>query len=108
MKTKIILAVICIALAAVLVTRGGSTTAPAKAATTLDTTRVADSIQSSILTQRNLPSTVKCPGTVPQRIGVTFTCVATTHRSRAPHTAVRTMFAVTVRSATGYATYLGK
>jgi hypothetical protein len=105
MKTKILLAVVCIALAAVLVTRGGSTTAPAKG---LDTTRVADSIQSSIFTQRNLASSVKCPGAVPQRIGVTFTCVATTHRSRAPHTSVLTAFAVTVRSATGYATYVGK
>jgi hypothetical protein len=108
------LAVICATLAVLLVTQGSSSTTTTKpttvatAGTTMNTTRVANSIRASILAQRSLHSTVQCPGREPQEVGVTFTCTAMTHRLSAPHAVVRTPFVVTVQSSRGYATYVGR
>jgi len=42
-----------------------------------------------------------CPAAVAQTVGNTFDCIATTGSSKTP-------FVVTVRSSSGYVTYVGK
>jgi hypothetical protein len=44
--------------------------------TTVETTTVQRSIAASILAQRHVPTTVKCPTKVPAVTGIGFTCVA--------------------------------
>lgn len=46
----------------------------------LNTIRVERSIESSILAQRHLSSTVSCPVNIVQKAGVVFNCVATVGR----------------------------
>ena len=43
----------------------------------LNTDKVERSIEASILSQRRLPSTVRCPVNIVQKAGVVFKCVAT-------------------------------
>jgi hypothetical protein len=43
---------------------------------TLDTTTVQQAIAASILSQRNVHTTVHCPSTVTRKTGVVFTCTA--------------------------------
>jgi hypothetical protein len=77
------------------------------AKTNLNTSRVARSIETSILTQRHLKATVTCPPLVPQEAGRTFECEAVTHAAKAPHKATTTPFLVTIQNVKGYVTYVG-
>jgi hypothetical protein len=89
----------------------GSPTSSARGSTTtikLNTTRVAHSIEQSILSERHLASTVVCPTEVPQEAGRTFECVATTASAKKPSTLVKTPFVVTIKNNKGYVTYAGK
>ena len=73
----------------------------------MDTSRVAISIEQSILTKRHLHATVSCPAVVPQEQGRTFVCTATTRSTKAPFTVSKTPFTVTVQNNKGYVTYVG-
>jgi hypothetical protein len=89
----------------------GSSTSSASGSTTkidLNTTRVAHSIEQSILAERHLASTVVCPSGVPQEAGRTFECVASTASAKKPGTLVKTPFVVTIQNKNGYVTYAGK
>jgi hypothetical protein len=83
-----------------------SSTSSSSTATSLDTHRVALSIQRSILEKRHLQATVSCPTSVHQEQGATFQCVATTHS--ASGTVSKTPFKVTVQNSKGYVTYVGE
>ncbi len=85
-----------------------SSTNTASKATTLNTARVAASIEKSIVAQRHLSATVVCPSAVPQEKGKTFECVATTRSLTKPVKVGKTPFVVTVQNSSGYVTYVGK
>jgi hypothetical protein len=70
----------------------------------LDMTRVAASIEESILLKRHLHSTVTCPAGIEQRAGNDFTCFAT-GTIGAKKTPYRTPFQVTQVNNNGYVTY---
>jgi hypothetical protein len=77
---------------------------------TLDTARIALSIEDSILSQRHTHAKVTCPANEPQQVGHTFTCIATTtahtaHGGKTTATTVTTPFTVTVQNSKGYVTY---
>jgi hypothetical protein len=86
---------------------GSSSSKGTAAKTNLNTTRVAHSIEQSILTQRHLAAKVACPPLVPQEAGRTFECAAVTRAAKAPHKATTTPFLVTIQNAKGYVTYVG-
>jgi hypothetical protein len=65
----------------------------------LNTNRVAQSIEQTLLTKRNLKATVTCPQNVKQQKGVQFTCMAVTKQFGT------TPFHVTVQNDNGYVTY---
>lgn len=67
----------------------------------LDTARVARAIQDSILAQRKLRASVKCPSSEPLRKGWHFVCFATTSSGQTP-------FVVTEVDDRGSTTYVGK
>jgi hypothetical protein len=67
----------------------------------LDTGRVARAIQASILAQRKLHASVKCPSSEPLRKGWHFVCFATTSSGQTP-------FVVTEVDNRGSTTYVGK
>jgi hypothetical protein len=75
---------------------------------TVDTARVAASIEQSILKQRKLASKVTCPASMPAEKGKTFECIAVTHSVTPPHNEIKTPFLVTIQSNRGYVTYEGK
>jgi hypothetical protein len=81
-----------------------STTSAAK--TSLNTARVARSIEDSIFAQRKLKYHVTCPASVPQEQGRTFECTAT--GLNAKHKLTSTQFLVTIQNNRGYVTYVGK
>lgn len=85
---------------------GSSPNASTKAATsgTLNTPRVALAIQQSILSERHIRAQVVCPPNVPQKKGLTFTCVATTFTKKGHH-AVHTMFSVFQTDSAGHVYY---
>lgn len=87
---------------------GSSSSSSSGAKTSVDTARVAESIEKSVLSERHLHSTVVCPKSVPQEAGRTFECIATTKSTKAPFTVSKTPFVVTVQSSKGYVTYEGK
>jgi hypothetical protein len=101
-------AVACAALIGACGSSNNSTSTTTTKATNLDTTRVARSIETSILTERHLHAVVVCPPVVAQETGKTFECVATTHSAKHPTVAIKTPFVVTVQSNKGYVTYVGK
>jgi hypothetical protein len=84
-----------------------STSTSTSTPTSLDTARVARSIEESIVSQRHLKSTVVCPSKVPQEQGRTFECVATIPNPKRK-TVSKTTFVVTVHNSKGYVTYVGK
>jgi ABC-type glycerol-3-phosphate transport system substrate-binding protein len=86
----------------------GSSSSSTAAKTNLDTTRVARSIEQSILTERHLKSTVTCPSAVVQEQGKTFECVAAVSSASKPIKVTKTTFVVTVKNDKGYVTYVGK
>jgi hypothetical protein len=94
--------------AALISACGGSSSSSSSAKTNVNTARVAESIEKSVLSERHLHSTVVCPKAVPQEAGRTFECIATTKSTKAPFTVVKTPFVVTVQSSKGYVTYEGK
>jgi len=67
---------------------------------TLNTAKVEQAINQSILSQRHLSSVVTCPAEVIQRAGIVFTCTATVN-GRAYH------FAVTEVDGNGHVRYVG-
>lgn len=75
---------------------------------TVDTVKVAASIEQTILEKRHLHSTVVCPAAMPAEVGRTFECIATITSAKAPHTTTKTPFVVTIQSPRGYVTYVGK
>ncbi len=100
-------AVLCAVLLGACGSSSGSPTATTAKTTYLDVARVERAIERSILAQRHLKSTVKCPAKVPQRPGK-FACVATTLSVKKPHRAIKTPFIVTIRNNKGAVTYEGK
>lgn len=93
---------------AALITACGSSSSTSSGKTNLNTTRVAASIEQSILAQRHLTSKVVCPPAVPQEKGKTFECIATTRTTKRPVKVGKTTFVVTVQNDKGYVTYAGK
>jgi hypothetical protein len=93
---------------AALITACGSSSSSSSGKTNLNTTRVAASIEQSILAQRHLKSKVVCPAAVPQEKGKTFECLATTRTTKPPVKVGKTTFVVTVQNDKGYVTYAGK
>ena len=85
----------------------GSSTSSKSSKTNLDTVRVGHSIEESILAQRHLKSTVKCPAVVAQEKGRTFECVATISNAKTKKVTT-TPFVVTVQNSKGYVSYVGK
>jgi hypothetical protein len=106
------LALIALACAALVIGACGSsstsTSTTGGANGTVDTARVAASIEQSILKERKLASKVTCPASMPAEKGKTFECVAITHSVAPPHNEVKTPFLVTIQSNRGYVTYEGK
>ncbi len=86
----------------------GSKSSSGAAKTNLNTTRVAESIEQSILAQRHLTATVTCPPLVVQEAGRTFECVATIPNAKQPSKPTKTPFIVTIHNSKGYVTYVGK
>ena len=103
-------AVAALACAALISACGSSSssTSTTGANGTVDTARVAASIEQSILKERKLASKVTCPASMPAEKGKTFECVAITHSVKPPHVEIKTPFLVTIQSNRGYVTYEGK
>jgi hypothetical protein len=68
---------------------------------TLNTVTVQRSIAASILAQRHLNATVRCPSNVPRKAGLTFTCMATVGGRQYP-------FAATEVDGKGRVRYVGR
>jgi hypothetical protein len=106
-----VLAVVALACTALVIGACGSSsssTSTTGANGTVDTARVAASIEQSILKERKLTSKVTCPAAMPAEKGKTFECVAITHSATPPHNEIKTPFLVTIQSNRGYVTYEGK
>jgi len=95
---------------AALVSACGSSKTSSESSTkgTVDTARVATSIEQTILEKRHLHSTVVCPAAMPAEKGRTFECIASVTSTKPPHTVTKTPFVVTIQSNRGYVTYEGK
>jgi hypothetical protein len=109
-----VLAVAALAGAALLSACGSSSsstsTSGSASGKTLNTARIALSIEDSILSQRHIHAKVTCPATVPQEQGKTFTCIATsssvvTKNGKKVASTVTTPFTVTQQNNRGYVTY---
>jgi hypothetical protein len=87
---------------------GSSNSSTSTTVANLDTTRIAKSIEESVLTERHLHVSVTCPSAVPQEKGKTFVCIATSQTTKKPITTVKTPFTVTVQNDKGYVTYKGE
>lgn len=108
-RERLALAGAATAAALALAACGGSSSPAAsstKAAgsTMLNTPRVATAIEQSILSERHIHAKVVCPPTVPQKKGLTFTCVATT-RTKKGHHPIHTMFTVFQTDSNGHVYY---
>jgi hypothetical protein len=103
-----IAAAAALACAALFSACGSSSSSSSTTVTNLDTTRIAHSIEESVLTERHLHVTVTCPAGVPQEKGKTFVCIATGQTTKKPITTVKTPFTVTVQNDKGYVTYKGE
>ena len=101
-------AVAALACAALLGACGSSSSSSSGTTATVDVTRVAASIEESILKERHIHATVVCPTAVPQVKGQTFECIATSHSPVKPYAEIKTPFVVTVQTNKGYVTYVGK
>jgi hypothetical protein len=66
----------------------------------LDVAKVQSAIETSILSQRHLKSTVRCPAQVLQQTGLAFACTATVNGRAYP-------FAVSQDNSSGHVRYLG-
>jgi len=86
----------------------GSSSTTSTAPKTLNTARVAASIEQSILKERHLSAKVICPTTVLQEAGKTFQCIATSTSTKPPFVVTKTPFVVTIQTNKGYVTYVGK
>jgi hypothetical protein len=96
-----VVALTALASAALMSACGSSSSSSSGASkTNLNTTRV--------LSERHIHATVVCPAVVPQVKGRTFECIATSRSTVAPHNIVKTPFLVTIQTARGYVTYVGK
>jgi len=83
-----------------------SSSTNSKVPVNLNTARVANSIEQSILAQRHLHYHVLCPTKVPQEQGRTFECIASGRNAK--HKLASTPFLVTIQNKRGYVTYVGK
>jgi len=99
-----IAAAACAALISACGSSSSSTTGGAT--TTVDTARVALSIEQTVLNKRKLHVKVVCPTSVPAEVGKTFECLATP--TGATGATKSTPFVVTVQNNRGYVTYVGK
>jgi hypothetical protein len=88
--------------------KGSTETSGGGAKANVNTTKVAASIEQTILEKRHLHSTVVCPAAMPAEVGRTFECIATITSAKAPHATTKTPFVVTIQSPRGYVTYVGK
>jgi hypothetical protein len=93
---------------AALIGACGSSSSTSTTKTNVNTSRVAASIEHSVLVKRHLHTTVVCPTAVPQEKGKTFECIATSTATKAPFAVTKTPFVVTVQNNAGYVTYVGK
>jgi len=97
--------------AALLSACGSSSSSSSSSGKTLDTARIALSIEDSILSERHIHAKVTCPASVPQEQGKTFTCIATsttttTTKGKKPTSVTTTTpFTVTEQNSKGYVTY---
>jgi hypothetical protein len=104
-----IVAITALACAALLSACGSSSSSTSSTpATNLNTARVAQSIEQSVLTERHLHVTVTCPAAVPQEAGRTFVCTAVAHTTTKPPKVTKTPFTVTIQNDKGYVTYKGE
>jgi hypothetical protein len=101
-----IVAVTALACAALMSACGSSSSAPAKA--NVNIAQVAGSIEQTILTKRHIHAKVVCPAVVPQEVGKTFECTATSRGVKKPFAVSTTPFVVTIQNSAGYVTYAGK
>jgi|SRR6266571_9084536 len=99
---------VALACTALMSACGSSKSSTSRTKTNLNTARVAQSIEQSIVAQRHLQATVVCPPTVVQEKGKTFECLATIQSAKPPGKVIKTPFVVTVQNASGYVTYVGK
>jgi len=105
---RALVAIVALACVALVSACGSSKGSSESAKANVDTAKVALSIEQTILTKRHLKATVTCPAPMPAVPGSTFECIATTTAAKAPHTATKTPFLVTIQNARGYVTYVGK
>ena len=103
-----IAAITALAFAALASACGSSSNSPPTPKTNLNTTRVAVSIQQTVLEKRHLHATVTCPPVVPQEKGRTFECIAEIRAKKPPHAVTKTPFLVTIQTDRGYVTYVGE
>ena len=108
LRRPILIAAAAVSGALMLSACGSNSKTSSSGKTSLDTARVARSIEQSIASQRHLRAKVVCPTAVPQEKGRTFECIATTETVKAPVKKGKTPFVVTVQNANGYVTYEGK
>ena len=105
-------AVAALACAALISACGSSSSSSTSSAptTTVDTARVASSIEQTVLVKRKLHVKVVCPTAVPSEVGKTFECLATPTGATGTTgtTGTPVPFVVTVQNSKGYVTYVGK
>jgi hypothetical protein len=97
-----------LAAAALMSACGSKSSTSSAPKVSVDTAKVARSIEASIFAQRHLRSTVVCPVSEAAEAGKTFECVATTQSLKKPVHPVKTSFVVTVQNKRGGVTYIGK
>jgi len=100
-------AALALAACAALLGACGSSGHATKTTKYLDVAKVERAIEQSIMSQRHLKATVRCPTKVLQKPGK-FACIATTRSVKKPHRKIKTPFVVTVHNAQGYVTYIGR
>jgi hypothetical protein len=103
-----VVAVAALACAALVGACGSSSSSSNATSAPVNTVRVAQSIEESILKERHLRSKVVCPASVPSEVGKTFECIATTRSAKPPFAEVKTPFVVTIQNNRGFVTYVGK
>jgi hypothetical protein len=107
-RRRVVVSVALLACAALMSACGSSSPTSSTTTTSVNTQRVALSIEQSILAKRHLHATVSCPATAPQEVGKTFVCIAASRAAKPPFTITRTPFTVTVQNTRGYVTYVGQ
>jgi hypothetical protein len=102
-----VVAVAAVACAA-LVSACGSSSSSSAPSKPVDTAKVAQSIEQTVLAKRHTVVKVTCPASEASEPGKTFECIATSVSTKPPHLETKTPFVVTVQNRFGYVTYAGK